>query len=98
MDAGGRKGKASNRRLGRVGELADVGLFSAVFEDHCELIQLLHGYVVATKSVCELGKTAEVVEDHATRGRRPALSLSSNEYRVFSGFKERGEVIEEELG
>ncbi|KAJ5826810.1 hypothetical protein N7447_003573 [Penicillium robsamsonii] len=33
------RGKANNRRLHRVGELADVGFFSAVFEDHCELIQ-----------------------------------------------------------
>jgi hypothetical protein len=30
VNADGRKGKASNRRLGRVWELADVGLFSAV--------------------------------------------------------------------
>lgn len=91
------RGKAGNRRLGQVRELADVGLFSAVLEDHCELIQLLHGYVVATKSVCELavGKIAEVLDDHATRGRRPALSLSSYEYRVFFFlllFKGRGEV------
>lgn len=52
------------------------------FKDHCELIKLLHGYVVATKSVCEsgVGKIAEVLDDHATRGRRPALSLSY-EYR-----------------
>lgn len=47
------RGKAGNRRLDQVRELADVGLFSAVLEDDCELIQLLHGYVVATKSVCE---------------------------------------------
>lgn len=88
------RGKAGNRRLGQVRELADVGLFSAVLEDHCELIQLLHGYVVATKSVCELGvgKIAEVLDDHATRGRRPALSLSSYEYRVFFFFcSSRGE-------
>lgn len=71
------RGRTSNRRLDRVRELADVGLISAVFEDHCELIQLLHGYVEATKSVCEL-RAAEVLDNHTTRGKRPALSLSSS--------------------
>ena len=48
------------------------------FEDHCKLN--------ASRGV---DKFAEDLDDHATRGRRPALSLSSYEYRVFPcGFKE----------
>lgn len=74
MDAGGRKRKGAIRDWAELGSLLMLD-YLVPFEDHCKLN--------ASRGVDKFA------EDHATRGRRPALSLSSYEYRVFpSGFKE----------